>query len=81
MRDDDLVSMVVFQQNNDSPVDPKQVSPVHFVSVKEMRKAFTAGVYNSTEGSRRRLGNPVMWMCAAANQKAVVSEVESRRSA
>ena len=81
MRDDDLVSIVVFQQNNDSPVDLKQVSPVHFVSVKEMRKAFTAGQVSITqpkgveEGSEIR----VMWMCAAANQKAVVSEVGSEK--
>jgi len=81
MRDDDLVSIVVFQQNNDSPVDLKQVSPVHFVNVKEMRKAFTAGQVSITqpkgveEGSEIR----VMWMCAAANQKAVVSEVESEK--
>lgn len=81
MRDDDLVSIVVFQQNNDSPVDLKQVSPVHFVSVKEMRKAFTAGQVSITqpkgveEGSEIR----VMWMCAAAKQKAVVSEVESEK--
>lgn len=81
MRDDDLVSIVVFQQNNDSPIDLKQVSPVHFVSVKEMRKAFTAGQVSISqpkgveEGSEIR----VMWMCAAANQKAVVSEVESEK--
>lgn len=81
MRDDDLVSIVVFQQNNDSPLDLKQVSPVHFVSVKEMRKAFTAGQVSITqpkgveEGSEIR----VMWICAAANQKAVVSEVESAK--
>ena len=81
MRDDDLVSIVVFQQNNDSPVGLKQVSPVHFASVEEMRKAFTAGQVSITqpkgveEGSEIR----VMWTCAAANQKAVVSEVESRK--
>jgi len=81
MRDDDLVSIVVFQQNNDSPVEIKQVSPVHFVSVKEMRKAFTGGQVSITqpkgveEGSEIR----VMWTCAAAKQKAVVSGVEESR--
>lgn len=79
MRDDDFVSIVVYQQNDDSPVDLKQISPVHFVSVKEMRKAFTAGQVSITqpkgveEGSEIR----VMWTCAASNQKSVVSEVES----
>ena len=81
MRDDDLVSIVVFQQNDDSPVDLKQVSPVHFVSVEEMRKAFMAGQVSITqpkgveEGSEIR----VVWTCAAANQKAVVSEIEPNK--
>jgi len=79
MRDDDFISIVVFEQNDDSAVDLKQVSPVHFVSVKDMRKAFAAGQVAITqpkgveEGSEIR----VMWTCATANQKAVVSEVES----
>jgi len=78
MRDDDFVSIVVFEQNNDSPVNLKQVSPVHFVSVKKMREVFAAKKVSITkpkgveEGSEIR----VMWTCAAANQRAVVSEVE-----
>jgi len=79
MRDDDLVSIVVFEQNNDSPVDLKQISPVHFVSVKDMRKAFASGQVSITqpkgfeEGSEIR----VMWTCAAANQRSIVTAVES----
>ena len=79
MRDDDLVSIVVFEQNDDSPVDLQQISPIHFVSVKDMRKAFTAGQVSITqpkgveEGSEIR----VMWTCAAANQRSVVFAVES----
>ena len=81
MRDDDLVSIVVFEQNDDSPVDLQQISPIHFVSVKDMRKAFAAGQVSITqpkgveEGSEIR----VMWTCAAANQRSVVSAVESGR--
>ena len=81
MRDDDLVSIIVFEQNNDSPIDLKQVSPVHFISVKDMREAFAAGQVSITqpkgveEGSEIR----VMWTCAAANQQAVVSAVECGR--
>ncbi len=79
MRDDDLVSIVVFEQNDDSPVDLKQVSPVHFISVKDMRKAFAADQVSITqpkgveEGSEIR----VMWTCAAANQRSIVFAVES----
>lgn len=81
MRDDDLVSIVVFEQNNDSPVDLQQISPIHFVRVKDMRKAFAAGQVSITqpkgveEGSEIR----VMWTCAAANQRSVVFTVESGR--
>ena len=81
MRDDDLVSIVVFEQNDDSPIDLKQISPVHFVSVREMRRAFAAGQVYITqpkgveEGSEIR----VMWTCAAANQRSVVQAVEPGR--
>lgn len=79
MRDDDLVSIVLFERNDDSPVDLKQISPVHFISVKDMRKAFANGQVSITqpkgveEGSEIR----VMWTCAAANQRSVVSAVDS----
>lgn len=81
MRDDDLVSIVVFEQNDNLPVDLKQISPVHFVSVREMRKAFAAGQVFIThpkgveEGSEIR----VMWTCAAANQRSSVQAVEPGR--
>lgn len=79
MRDDDFVSIVVFEQNQDSPIDLKQISPVHFVSVKEMRHAFAAEQVSITqpkgveEGSEIR----VMWTCAGANQRSKVTAVES----
>jgi len=79
MRDDDLVSIVLFEQNDDSPVDLKQISPVHFISVKDMRKAFADGQVSITqpkgveEGSEIR----VIWTCAVANQRSFVSAVES----
>jgi hypothetical protein len=79
MRDDDLASIVLLEQNDNSPVDLKQISPVHFISVKNMRKAFRAEQVSITqpkgveEGSEIR----VMWTCATANQRSVVSTVES----
>ena len=81
MRDDDLVSIVVFEQNNNSPVDLKQISPIHFISVRDMRKACASGQVSITqpkgvgEGSEIR----VMWTCAATNQRSVVFAVESGR--
>ena len=81
MRDDDFVSIVVFEQNDDAPIDLKQVSPVHFVSVKSLRTAFSAGLVSITqpkgveEGSEIR----VMWICASANQRSVVFASEPGR--
>ncbi len=81
MRDDDLVSIVVFEQSNDSPINLKQSSPVHFVNVRDMRQAFAAKQVSITrpkgveEGSEIR----VMWTCACANQQSVVATVESGR--
>lgn len=81
MRDDDIVSIVVFVQNDDSPIDLKQISPVHFVSVRDMRQAFAARQVAITqpkgveEGSEIR----VVWTCAAANQRSIVSAVEPGR--
>ncbi len=81
MRDDDFVSIVVFEQSDDSPIDLKPTSPVHFVSVREMRKAFAEGQVSITkpkgveEGSEIR----VVWPCAAAHQRSVVESVEAGR--
>jgi len=81
MRDDDFVSIVVFDQGDDSPVDLKRISPVHFVSVKDMRNAFASDQVSITqpkgveEGSEIR----VMWTCAGANQQSVVFAVDSTR--
>ncbi len=78
MRDDDFVAVVAFQQSDDSPVDPQQMSPVHFISVCDMRRAFAAEQVSITqpkgveEGSEIR----VIWACAAAKQRAEVSKVE-----
>lgn len=79
MRDDDLVSIVIFEQSDASPIDLKQISPIHFVSVKAMRQAFASEQVSITrpkgveEGSEIR----VMWTCAPANQRSIVSAVET----
>lgn len=77
MRDDDFVSIVVFEQNDDSPVDLKRISPVHFVSIKEMRAAFTSQQVSITKAKGREEGSErrVVWQCAYANQKSTVFKV------
>jgi hypothetical protein len=81
MRDDDHVSIVVFEQSAKSPIDLKLISPVQFVSVKDMRDAFVAKRVSITkpkgveEGSEIR----VVWTSAIANQRSTVSEVSPTR--
>jgi hypothetical protein len=60
-------------------IELKQISPIHFVSVKDMRKAFVDKQVSITtpkgvdEGSEIR----VVWTCAASNQRSTVFVVES----
>lgn len=81
MRDDDFVSIVMFEQNTDSPVELKRVSPIHFVSVKDLRAAFAKKQITVTqpkgveEGSEIR----VLWTCAPANQKSTITAVEASK--
>ena len=81
MRDDDFVSIVVFNQPIEAPLALQQVSPVHFVKVAELRRAFSAKHVTITqpkgveEGSEIR----VLWTCAGANENAVVSALDADR--
>lgn len=81
MRDDDHVSIVVFEQSAESPIDLKRISPVQFINVKDMRDAFTGKRVSITkpkgveEGSEIR----VVWTSAIANQRSTVSEVTTTR--
>lgn len=81
MRDDDYVSIVIFQQSAESPIDLKRISPVQFVRVKDLRDAFAEKRVSITkpkgveEGSEIR----VVWTSAVANQRSTVSEVSEKR--
>lgn len=81
MRDDDIVSIVAFEQNDDAPVTPKQVSPIHFVNVRDLRKAFATGQVSITQPKGVEEGSEVRvkWASTVANLKSVVSEVEPER--
>jgi hypothetical protein len=81
MRDDDFVSIVVFQRDGDSAVDFEQIPPVHFINVRHLRETFAARQISITrpkgaeEGSEIR----VIWPCTGAKQRSSVSAVESGR--
>ena len=81
MRDDDFVSIVAFHQNVDNPVDVQRISPVHFISIKDMRDSFKKKQFTISkpkgfeEGSEIR----VIWTSAVANQKSQANEVTNER--
>jgi len=76
MRDDDIVSIVEFEQN-ESPIEVKQISPVHFVSVRDMRTAFSKKCIDISkpkgfeEGSEIR----VIWPSAYSNYESHITEM------
>lgn len=81
MRDDDFISIIVFRQSAESPIDLKRISPVQFIKVKDLRDAFAQKRVSITkpkgveEGSEIR----VVWTAAIANQPSTVSEVSAKR--
>lgn len=80
MRHDDLVSFILLEKVDDTPVNWRAVSPVHFVQVEDMRSAFAHNHIRITkpkgveEGSEIR----VIWPCTTAHKDAVVSEVTEK---
>ncbi len=81
MRDDDLVSIIMFEQEDGSPVDLKQISPIHFVSVSDLRNAFSAEQVSITQpkGVEEGYEIRVVWVCAAAKQRSQVFAVEPNK--
>ena len=77
MREDDFVVVVLCEQASDSIVDWRAASPIHFIRVGDMKRAFTRELVRITvpkgveEGSEIR----VIWPSVAANEKAVVNQV------
>jgi hypothetical protein len=81
MKDDDFVSIVVFEQKNDSPIDLKQTSPVHFTEVNDMRTAFGNHQVSITKPKGAEEGSEirVIWTTAAAKQRSEVLSVEPKK--
>jgi len=78
MRDDDFVTITVFEQSDDSPINFKRISPVHFVNVQDMRQAFNKEqiLITKPKGAEEGFEVRVIWPCAASKCKAVISTVE-----
>lgn len=80
LRDDDYVSVVVFSQDSENAIDVQQISPVHFISVKDMREAFVNDMITISkpkgfeEGSEIR----VVWPTAFANNESKVSTITDK---
>lgn len=81
LRDDDYVAVVLCGKRDASPIDWEPLSPVHFIQVKEMRKAFVGKGVRITkakgaeEGSEKR----VVWPSIVSQRASVVDKVDSER--
>lgn len=81
MRDDDWVVITFFRQAPDSPLDVTRISPVHFISVADMRAVFAKKQINTStpkgfeEGSEIR----VIWPCACAKFAGKVTEITPKQ--
>jgi hypothetical protein len=77
LRDDDYVSIVVIEQSGINPTDIKQMSPIHFINVRELREAFSGKKVAITKPKGTQEGSEirVLWPCAVANQKSVVDAI------
>jgi hypothetical protein len=81
MRDDDIVTIVAFEQNETTPVGVKQISPVHFLTVKDMREAFKKEHITISkpkgfeEGSEIR----VIWPSAFTHYKSQITDITQDR--
>ena len=77
MRDDDMVTIVTFEQNEIDPINVKQVSPIHFVTVKDMRDAFKKKqiVISKPKGFEEGSEIRVIWPSAFANCKSQIVNI------
>lgn len=81
LRDEDYVSVVVFSQDAENAIDVQQISPVHFISVKDMRYAYVNDMITISkpkgfeEGSEIR----VVWPTASANNDSKVSSITDNK--
>lgn len=81
MRDDDMVTIVAFEQEETNPINIKQISPVHFVTIKDMRDTFKKEQITIPkpkgfeEGSEIR----VIWPSAFAHYKSQITEIAQDR--
>ena len=81
LRDDDFVAITVFAPEEEAPLAPRRVSPVQFVGVGELRKAFDAKKVKLTQPKGVEEGSEVrvIWPSSSARQRSVVEEVSAER--
>ena len=81
MRDDDYVSIVILHQTEESPTEPEEISPVHFILVRDLKAAFAAKqiAISQPKGVEEGSEIRVVWTCASANLTSIVELVEPTR--
>lgn len=80
MRSDDLAAFFLCVRADNTPVNWKTASPIHFIKIEELRIAYDKGHIQITkpkgveEGSEIR----VIWPCATAHEDAFVTEISMK---
>ncbi|MDQ5921769.1 MAG: hypothetical protein QG673_1828 [Pseudomonadota bacterium] len=77
MRDDDLVTIVLLK-NTGSPIEWIQDSPLHFISIKDMRQIFQAKHVKITEPKGVEEGSEIrcIWQCAESLDDGVIEDID-----
>lgn len=81
MRDDDIVSIMLFNQDAQVPVKVTLDSPIHFIKVSEMKKAYRSKLVKFTKPKGTEEGSEVriIWISATAHSDSKVTEITDKR--
>lgn len=81
MREDDIVSVMLLHQEQDNPTEVQVMSPIHFITVKDMRYVFDLEQVELSKPKGVEEGSEVraIWISKASNSDSIVTEVTDKK--
>ena len=81
MREDDIVSVMLLHQEQDNPAKVELMSPIHFITVKDMKYAFDLEQVELSKPKGVEEGSEVraIWISKASNSDSIVIEVTDKK--
>lgn len=81
MREDDIVSVMLLHQEQDNPTELRVMSPIHFITVKDMKYAFDLEQVELSKPKGVEEGSEVraIWISKASNSDSIVTEVTDKK--